>query len=172
MIKKTIDKVGGGGSFLLLSIVGYAILGVFDFPLLRNTLYTLAGLAARIAPVLLLVFGMMFFANLFFESGKVIRFLGKGSGLRGWGVAVAGGIASSGPIYMWYSLLSDLKEKGMKDSLIAAFLYNRAVKIPLLPMMVYYFGWNFALVLSIYMVLFSILNGILVQRLAQERSRE
>jgi uncharacterized membrane protein YraQ (UPF0718 family) len=69
---------------------------------------------------------------------------------------------------MWYPLLSDLKEKGMKDSLIAAFLYNRAIKIPLLPMMIYYFGWPFALILSIYQVLFSVVNGILVQFLAKE----
>jgi uncharacterized membrane protein YraQ (UPF0718 family) len=60
-----------------------------------------------------------------------------------------------------------LKEKGMEDSLVAAFLYNRAVKIPLLPMMIYYFGWPFTLVLSSLMVLFSILNGVVVQRLAR-----
>jgi len=68
---------------------------------------------------------------------------------------------------MWYPLLGDLKEKGMKDSLIATFLYNRAVKIPLLPMMVDYFGWDFALALSIYMILFSVVNGVIVQRLTQ-----
>jgi uncharacterized membrane protein YraQ (UPF0718 family) len=79
----------------------------------------------------------------------------------------AGGIASSGPIYMWYPLLSDLKEKGMRDSLIAAFLYNRAIKIPLLPMMVHYFGWDFTFALSIYMVLFSVVNGVIVQYLTQ-----
>jgi len=147
------------------------ILGIYDFALLRNALYALAGLIARIAPILLLVFGMMFFTNLFFEGNRIARFLGKGSGFRGWMVAIAGGVASSGPIYMWYPLLSDLKEKGMKNSLVAAFLYNRAVKIPLLPMMVHYFGWPFAIVLSIYMVLFSVVNGIMVQSLTREGSK-
>ena len=129
MMGKMVEKVGFGGAFLLLSVIAYVILGIYDFALLRNALYALAGLIARIAPVLLLVFGMMFLTNLFFEGNRIARFLGKGSGLRGWMVAIAGGIASSGPIYMWYPMLSDLKEKGMKDSLIAAFLYNRAVKI-------------------------------------------
>jgi uncharacterized membrane protein YraQ (UPF0718 family) len=171
MMEKIVEKVGFGGAFFLLSVIAYVILGIYDFALLRNALYALAGLIARIAPILLLVFGMMFFTNLFFEGNRIARFLGKGSGFRGWMVAIAGGVASSGPIYMWYPLLSDLKEKGMKNSLVAAFLYNRAVKIPLLPMMVHYFGWPFAIVLSIYMVLFSVVNGIMVQSLTREGSK-
>jgi uncharacterized membrane protein YraQ (UPF0718 family) len=167
MIKRTIEKVGFAGTFLLLAVIGYVILGIFDFALLRNVLCILIRLIARIAPVLLIVFVVMFFTHLFFEGQRIVRFLGKGSGFRGWMVAIAGGIASSGPIYMWYPLLSDLKEKGMTDSLIATFLYNRAIKIPLLPMMVHYFGWDFTLALSIYMVLFSVINGVIVQRLTQ-----
>ena len=167
MIKKTIEKVGFGEAFLLFVVIGYVILGIFDFPLLKNVLCILARLIARIAPVLLIVFVVMFFTHLFFEGQRIVRLLGKGSGFRGWVVAIAGGIASSGPIYMWYPLLSDLKEKGMKDSLIAAFLYSRAVKIPLLPMMVHYFGWDFTLALSIYMILFSVVNGVVVQRVTQ-----
>jgi uncharacterized membrane protein YraQ (UPF0718 family) len=167
MIKKIIEKVGVGEAFLFLAVIGYVILGIFDFALLRDVLYMLIRLMVRIAPILLIVFIVMFFTHLFFEGQRIVRLLGKGSGFRGWMVAIAGGIASSGPIYMWYPLLSDLKEKGMKDSLIASFLYNRAIKIPLLPMMVHYFGWDFTLALSIYMVLFSVVNGVIVQRLTQ-----
>lgn len=165
--KKIIEKVGSGEGFFLLAVMGYLILGIFDSALLRNVLCVLTRLIARIGPVLLIVFVVMFFTNLFFEGQRIVRFLGKGSGFRGWMVAIAGGIVSSGPIYMWYPLLSDLKEKEMTDSLIATCLYNRAIKIPLLPMMVYYFGWDFTLALSIYMVLFSVVNGVIVQRLTQ-----
>jgi uncharacterized membrane protein YraQ (UPF0718 family) len=167
MIKKIIEKTGVGGAFLFLVVMGYVILGIFDFALLTDVLTVLIRLVVRIAPILVIVFVVMFLANLFFENKSVSRFLGKGSGFRGWVIAIAGGIVSSGPIYMWYPLLSDLKEKGMKDSLIATFLYNRAIKIPLLPMMVHYFGWNFTLALSIYMILFSVVNGVVVQRLTQ-----
>ena len=167
MIKRAIEKVGFGEAFLLLVVVGYVFLGIFDFVLLKDVLTVLMRLLGRIVPILMVVFVVMFLTNLFFENKSISRFLGKGSGLRGWMVAIAGGIVSSGPIYMWYPLLSDLKEKGMKDSLIATFLYNRAVKIPLLPMMVHYFGSHFTIILSIYMVLFSVVNGVLVQRLNQ-----
>jgi len=167
MIKKMIEKVEVGEAFFFLVVMVYVILGIFDFVLLTEVLYVLIRLIVRIAPILLIVFVVMFLTNLFFENKSLSRFLGKGSGFRGWVIAIAGGIASSGPIYMWYPLLSDLKEKGMKDSLIATFLYNRAVKIPLLPMMVHYFGWGFTLALSIYMILFSVVNGVVVQRLAR-----
>jgi uncharacterized membrane protein YraQ (UPF0718 family) len=167
MIKKIVEKVEVGQGFLFLVVVGYVILGILDVGLLTDVLTVLIKLMVRIAPILLIVFVVMFLTNLFFENKSVFRLLGKGSGLRGWTIAIAGGIVSSGPIYMWYPLLSDLKAKGMKDSLIATFLYNRAVKIPLLPMMVHYFGWDFTLILSIYMILFSVVNGIVVQHLTQ-----
>jgi hypothetical protein len=34
-------------------------------------------------------------------------------------------------------------------------------------MMVHYFGWDFTLALSVYIVLFSVVNGVIVQRLTQ-----
>jgi len=168
MIKKIIEKVGVGEAILFLAMMGYVILWIFDFVLLTDALAVLIRLLVRIVPILLVVFVVMFLANLFFENKSISRFLGKGSGFRGWMVAIAGGIVSSGPIYMWYPLLSDLKEKGMRDSLIATFLYNRAIKIPLLPMMVHYFGWEFTVALSVYMVLFSVVDGVMVQRLTQQ----
>jgi uncharacterized membrane protein YraQ (UPF0718 family) len=161
------EKVGASGVFLTCVIVVYLILGVVDFELARNTLHVLWTLILRVLPILILVFGIMFLTNLFFEARNIVKILGKGSGFRGWAFAISGGIISSGPIYLWYPLLSDLKERGMKDSLIAAFLYNRAIKIPLIPMMVSYFGWPFTITLFMYMILFSIANGLAVEKCAQ-----
>jgi uncharacterized membrane protein YraQ (UPF0718 family) len=165
MMGRIVEKVGASWVFLLFVVVIYVILGSIELELVRNALPLLGRLILRILPVLVLVFGLMFLTNLFFEAKSIVRILGRGSGLRGWVFAIAGGIISSGPIYMWYPLLSDLKERGMKDSLIAAFLYNRAVKIPLIPMMVFYFGLPFTITLSVYMILFSMVNGAVVERL-------
>lgn len=171
MIGRISEKIGGSGIFLLSISIIYLTLGIIDIQVVRNALWVLGGLILRISPVLALVFGIMFLTNFLFEAGGIVRMLGEGSGLRGWVFAVLGGIISSGPIYMWYPLLGDLKEKGMRESLIAAFLYNRAIKIPLVPMMVHYFGWPFAVILSLYMVIFSVLNGLAVERLAGGRGR-
>lgn len=167
IIRRIIEKTGGSWAFLLLIVAVYLILGIVDFELARNTLHVLGALVLRILPILILVFAVMFLTNLFFDAKNIVRILGKGSGLRGWVFAISGGIISSGPIYMWYPLLGDLKQKGMKDSLIAAFLYNRAIKIPLIPLMVSYFGWPFTITLSMYMVLFSILSGFSVEKFTQ-----
>jgi hypothetical protein len=40
-------------------------------------------------------------------------------------------------------LLHEVHEKGMQSSLVAVFLYSRAVKLPLLPLMLHYFGTGY-----------------------------
>lgn len=87
-------------------------------------------------------------------------------GVRGWLIAIAGGILSAGPIYLWYPLLADLQERGMRKAFSAAFLYNRAIKLPLLPVLIAYFGLLFAAVLSASMVAASGIIGVLTERCA------
>ena len=161
------EKIGARWVFLFFVMVLYLIVGIIDFEMLQDTLPILGRLVLRVFPVLLLVFGIMFVTNLLFGTKNIVNVLGKCSGLKGWILAITGGIVSSGPIYMWYPLLSDLKERGMRDRLVAAFLYSRAIKIPLIPMMVFYFGWPFTIILSLYMVLFSVAIGVVVERLAR-----
>jgi hypothetical protein len=50
MIKKIIEKVGVSESLLFLAVIGYVMLGIFDFVLLRDVLYVLIRLIERIAP--------------------------------------------------------------------------------------------------------------------------
>jgi uncharacterized membrane protein YraQ (UPF0718 family) len=72
---------------------------------------------------------------------------------------------SVGPVYPWYALLGDLREKGMRSGLSAVFLYSRAIKLPLLPVMIHYFGLAYTLVLVAYLLLFSLLNGMAIEKL-------
>ena len=151
------------GSVLIL----YTILLFINFSLFVNATEQFAHLLRQVLPVFGIVFIFMVLSDLLFKAKKIVKFLGRKSGITGWIVVIIGGVLSMGPIYAWYPLLSDLKEKGMKDSLIATFLYNRAIKPALLPMMIYYFGLPFAIVLSFYMIIFSVINGILVGRFAK-----
>lgn len=109
-----------------------------------------------------LVFVIILLINLFLKPAAVARFLGKGSGIKGIALSAASGIISTGPIYAWYPLLKDLKEKGAGESSIAIFLYNRAVKPFLLPVMISYFGWLYAVTLIILTILGSVVIGISV----------
>ena len=152
----------GGIKFLAAACLIYLAAGLANPGTAIEGLGIFWGIIISIIPAMVLVFGMMFLVNMFISPGKVARYMGEGSGLKGWLIAVGGGIISTGPVYLWYRILADMRKQGMKDSLIAAFIYSRAVKVPLLPLMVYYFGWLFTAVLTFYMVAFSIINGFIV----------
>jgi hypothetical protein len=74
------------------------------------------------------------------SPSKINKHLGKNSGVKGWLYAIAGGIFISGPPY----------------------------KIYFLPAIIYYFNLRYAVILSIYIILFSILNGILLEFIISE----
>ena len=157
----------GSVKFLAVVVALYILLAFYDFALFQNVLYKFAELFLKVAPILVLVFVIMSLLNLYLQPGTVKKMLGTSAGPKGWAVAMIGGVLSAGPIYMWYPLLEDLKKKGMKDSLAAAFLCARAIKIPLLPMMIYYFGWTFTATLCISILIFSVIGGVIVEKLVK-----
>jgi uncharacterized membrane protein YraQ (UPF0718 family) len=124
-------------------------------------------LAVTIAPVLGVVTVFVALVNYVVTPDAIATHLGAGSGARGYVVAAVGGVLSHGPVYAWYTLLADLREAGMRDGLLAVFLYNRAIKLPLLPLFLYYFDATFAAVLLATMVGASVFQGLLVDRLVE-----
>jgi len=120
---------------------------------------------------LCLVFFIMLLINLFLKPAAVAKFLGRGSGIKGIVLSAVAGIISTGPIYAWYPLLKDLRDKGAGESSIAIFLYNRAVKPFLLPIMIGYFGWLYVVVLTILMVLASVAVGFSVSSFSSSKRK-
>jgi len=104
-------------------------------------------------------------SNYYLSPKTISKYVGKTSGIKGWMISITAGILSHGPIYVWFPLLKDLKKHGMRDGLIAAFLYNRSIKIPLLPVMIYYFGWIFVIILMVLMMIASLIEGKLIELL-------
>jgi uncharacterized membrane protein YraQ (UPF0718 family) len=117
-----------------------------------------------------LVFILMLILNLLLKPAQIARFLGRGAGIKGVILSATGGIISTGPIYAWYPLLRDLREKGAGNSFLAIFLGNRAVKPFLLPVMISYFGWIYVLTLTIFTVLASVVVGCSVGALVKENT--
>jgi uncharacterized membrane protein YraQ (UPF0718 family) len=64
-------------------------------------------------------------------------------------------------------MLEDLRIHGMRDGLIVVFFASRAIKIPLLPMMIDYFGWAFTLILSFYILIGALIQGWILETLEQ-----
>jgi len=122
-----------GLCFLGLVAVLYCVLCLFNPQKTYNSLKLSWGITISIIPILFIVVLFMGLLNYFLKFKTLGKHLGKESGTKGWLLAIFAGILSLGPVYVWYPLLKNLRDKGMKAGLVAAFLYNRAIKIPLLP---------------------------------------
>lgn len=119
---------------------------------------------------LCLVFTLMVVLNLFLKPVHIAKFLGKGVGVKGFFLTATAGIISMGPIYAWYPLLKELRERGVSNSLIALFLGNRAVKPLLLPVLISYFGWTYAVILTVLTMLGSLAVGFTTGALVKDET--
>ena len=153
-------------SFILIAVI-LSVLVFLSFIDPKGTVQVLkmaGGLFLRIIPVLLVVVIFMAAANLV-PLSVLKKHLGSRSGTRGLMIAVFAGTLSHGPVHAWYPFLSDLREKGVSNGKIAAFLYARAVKIPLLAAMAFYFGISFTIIFSGLIILSSFFLGKLFESL-------
>ncbi|PXF60580.1 MAG: permease [Candidatus Methanogaster sp.] len=184
VVRDTDDKGGNKGEgdkrkwdahydlyFLVLVIFLYLLLFFVDPKSAYNSLKVTGNIFIQIIPVLLFVLIFMALMDYFLHPKTVAKYFGKGSGIKGWFLAISTGILSHGPIYIWYPLLKDLRDQGMRSGLIAAFLYSRAIKIPLLPLMVYYFGLLFVVVLLPYVVIASLVEGKIIELIENRKDK-
>ena len=133
---------------------------------MEPALHLFTSLLRQVAPALLLVFALLFVVNLFAERPWIARHMGQDAGPRAWFFALGAGVLASGPPWPWYALAGQLMQRGVRPGLAAAFLYARAIKLPLLPLLVHYFGLAYAVTLSAWLLIFALGIGLLMQRLA------
>ena len=168
---KEVEKTGNrkkvenwqGIYFLATVVLLYFFLAFFQPGQIQHSIYMSMHMFMQILPVLLLIICLMGIMNCLVKPKMVSKYVGRESGIKGYFLAIAVGILSHGPIYAWYPLLRDLRNQGMKCGLIAVLLYTRAIKIPLLPVLVYYFGLPFVVILTLSMIIAAIIQGQIVQ---------
>ncbi len=153
--------------FLGIVLILLCVTMFFKFEFVISSLIYSYNLLLRLIPTLFLVFLIMGLFNFFIKPKHLVKYLGKTKPFRAWLISSILGIISSGPIYIWYPLLSEAKDKGVTNSSITIFLYNRAVKPALLPLMIFYFGWLYVLVLTSVMILVGGLNGFIVEKIVE-----
>jgi uncharacterized membrane protein YraQ (UPF0718 family) len=108
--------------FLILVIILYGVLFFLKPDKIINSLYASWNIFVSIIPVLISVIFLMGISNYLLKPKKVSKYLGKTSGFKGWFLSALFCILSHGPIYVWYPLLKDLKEYGMRTGLVVVFL--------------------------------------------------
>ncbi len=162
-------KKNYGWWFLLGVILIYLLVGIFRLDVVVASLKFFLLIIKKIILIFVFVFVLMVLINYFISSKKLMKYFGKKAGLKGWIISIVSGLISTGPMYMWYPLLSQMKKKGVKNRFVVAFLYNRAIKLPLLPLLIFYFGWIYVIVLTLVMVVASIAQGIIVEKILEVR---
>jgi uncharacterized membrane protein YraQ (UPF0718 family) len=166
---KTKQKQNGGIKFFLVVLFIYFIIALFNTHLIVKAVIDFLNMFIKIIPIICIVFIVMVGIDLYFTNERTKKYFGEKSGVKGWIYAIVSGSLISAPPYVLYPLLGQLKKQGMKNSLLAVFLYNRNVKIPFVPVMIYYFGLKFTVIISLYILIFSIVNGMLIGALVEKK---
>lgn len=155
--------------FFAIISIGYVLLYFINHSLFLKSFNRFIELSKQITPFLVIVFIIMFFNFLFIKPSIIKKHLGEQSGLKGYIYAIISGIISVGSVYMWYPLLKELRESGMSNKLVAVFIYNRSIKLHLLPVMIFYFGMKFTIVLAILSILFSLVIAFIIQKFVSQQ---
>ncbi len=154
-----------GLKFLYIVLFSYIVLLIVDTPNLIISLKTFFGIITTLAPIFIFIILLTTLINYFLKPKNIIKHFGEDSGKRGIAYALLAGIISHGPMYAWYGLIEELREHGAKDELLIIFFYARAIKIPMLPFMIGIFGIPFTIIITIYILLFAIIQGKLFSKL-------
>ena len=168
MKKKQWKKMKKSIIFLLIVVFLYLGTSFFYSQKIVNSIKNSFNLFITILPIFLIVIMFMALVNLI--PNKIVKkYLGKDSKFISWFISSIGGMLSHGPIYSWYPFLESMKKKGMSYGKIATFLYSRAIKIPLLPLMISFFGLKFTIIYNIYLFIFSILQGFSIDIILEKK---
>ena len=162
---KKSEKSKSGWYFLTVVLTFYLITYLFNPKAIISALWFFLNILKNIIPIFILIFILMILINLFITPKKIKKYIGTKTSFKSWTIAIITGILSTGPIYMWYPMLRELRDKGIGNGFIATFLYNRAIKIPLLPVIIFYFGIKFTIILTFVMIIFSVIQGMIIEKM-------
>ncbi len=95
-----VRRLGYGWLFFSATLVAYAAIAPFKPGLITDSLTFFAGLLIKFLPALILIFGLMFTADLLLDEKRIARHIGQTSGFRGRLVALLAGTLSLGPMYV------------------------------------------------------------------------
>lgn len=149
-------KFIGPWLFPIAVLCVYAAAMFFDPESAARGLKVSRNMFSHLALPFCVVLVMMVLLNRYMNPAGVARYLGGRTGLKGIVLSSLAGIISLGPIYAWYPLFKELKERGASLFMVANFIGCRSVKPVLFPVLLSYFGWKLA---SMF-VLMSLFSGI------------
>jgi len=139
--------------FFSFAMILFLLIFIFDFSKFTIIIDYFFKIFAKILWPFFFVYLLIFFFNFFQLDFGFKKFIWSWSYFKRNVFSMFLGIISSGPIYLWYWLLKKFKDSGLSLWHIATFSYARAIKLPLLPIMISYFWIKYSLIF-IFVLLF------------------
>lgn len=143
----------------------------YDPALFADAGIKLVKVCLKALPGLFIAYFSLIIVHVFLHPENMLRHLKGRSKVKKWGTAVMGGLLSQGPAYLWYPLLAESRKNGASKGFPVVFLANKAINLAFLPTFILFFGFRYVLLLTILMIVSSILQGIVFERLEEKRSR-
>jgi len=150
-----------GFVFLGIVVLLYIILYFVDSQKTTESLQYFFKNTLRVLPIFLLVIVLTALINFYFPKGKIIKILQGKSRFRTYIYSLIAGIVSHGPIFVWYPLLNELRQKGISKGTLVTFFYGRSIKLTLIPIMIGFFGQIYTLIFMVYIAIAALLQGVL-----------
>jgi len=152
-----------GVKFLVFVIILFVISYFYDVDKTSKAFHYLIKNTASVVPVFLFVIILTAIINYYFPKQRIAKMLQGKSRLRTYSVSLVAGIISHGPVFVWYPLLKNLKDKGLQDGALVTFLYGRSIKLTLLPVMIGFFGQVFTWVFMGYIAIAALIQGFIYE---------
>lgn len=160
-----------GLRFLAIMVLSYLILFTTNNQAALDALLRTVAIIKQILPIIAVVVLINGVINWRLPAKKMTQLFKDQGAKRSWGIAIIAGILSHGPMYLWYPMLADLRKGGVPEGIVVTYFYARAVKLPLLPLMIDYFGTTFTMVLVTYILIASLLQGLIMQMINAQRTK-
>ncbi len=122
-----------------------------------------------ILPAVMIIMGLF---SVFIPNEKVVKYLGKTSGIKGMAISILIGTIPTGPLYIAFPMAATLLKKGARVSNIIVFLSAWAcIKIPQELVELRFLGVEFMFLRLILTVIFVILMGVIIERIIERDKR-
>lgn len=94
---------------------------------------------------------------------KIRKLIGKESGFKGVLIGAIFGTLMVGPSYVFYPFFKEMINKGAKINIVATAIGAWAIKLQWLPFAVVLLGWKFIITLNIFIFIYAIISGYIVE---------
>ncbi len=154
-----------GIKFLIFVVISYVFLFIYDPSKGFLTLKYFIDTLIRVFLIIFTIIPFMALINYLSSKENIREKLKSTKPARMWIITIIAGILSIGPLFIWYDLLKNSK---MKPRYVFSFAYSRSINLHYTPILIYYFGLKVTLLMYVWIIVLSMVGGILFEILYEK----